>query len=91
MCRMDEHGLCLGGHTLVRSLCALECWYACVHAGSVRIKTKDQPCGHVGQDRRLPGSLAFMRSATRPEGLYSDSGLGSKEWAPRLPGKLCSE
>jgi len=47
--------------------------------------------GHVGQDNRLPGSLVFMRRATRPEALYSDSGPGSKEWAPRLPGKPWSE
>lgn len=47
-------------------------------------------CGHVGQERILPGSLAFIRSATRPVGLYSVSGP-SMEGDPRPPGKLWSE
>lgn len=49
-----------------------------------------QRSGHVGQERMLPGSLAFMRRATRPVGLYSASGP-SMEWEPRPPGKLWSE
>lgn len=46
--------------------------------------------GHVGHERRLPGSLAFIRSATRPAGLYSDS-CGSREGDASPPGKLWSE
>lgn len=46
--------------------------------------------GHVGQERMLPGSLAFIRRATRPVGLYSVSGP-SMEGEPKLPGKLWSE
>lgn len=42
--------------------------------------------GHVGQERMLPGSLAFILSATRPVGLYSVSGP-SMEGDPRPPGK----